>query len=155
MALFKRNTWALAANGGRATIIENLDDPDTLKIHQFDAEQIKAGDLLTDRNGRTFSSVGDSRSELQQHSDPVRHQERLFAKHIAEYLTPLVDCGELNALVVTASPRMLGDLRKAFPERLLKQMDTETGKDFTNLSESELVETLGNLVRNKNTPAIG
>jgi len=138
MALFKRNTWALAANGGHATIIENLEDTDTLQIHQFDAEQIKASDLLTDRNGRTFSSIGGSRSELQQHSDPVRHQEQIFAKHIAEYLAPLVDSGELNSLIATASPQMLGDLRQAFPDRLLKKMDVET-----------------NLVRNKKHAPIG
>lgn len=146
------SVWAIAANGGRAKIVRNLGSESEQKIEQFNMEQCKAAELMNDRAGRVFSSVGKSRSGMERHSDPVRNNERLFAEEISDYLLKKFTNKEFSSLVVTGAPRTLGDLRLAFPERLAGCIILEIGKDFTQLSDMELPVKLQALVKENRYP---
>lgn len=142
-----KKTWALVANGGRAKIVKYLGDVDAREVFEVnDGEsndgQVKAGVQLSGRPGRSFAMKGKSRSGLELHTDPVRNQERLFAEILSEYLLEKTSLGDIDSLVVVASPRTLGDLRKAFPKSLVNRVIRALDKDLTRLSEVELVERL-------------
>ncbi len=132
------NRWVLIANGGVARLIKNPADESRSQTIELDARQVKTSDLMSDRAGRTFSAVGSNRAGLELHSDPIRHQERLFARHLSSYLTDKLARGELDALYVAASPRTLGDLRAVFPQNLQSRVVRQIDKDFTGLSGARL-----------------
>ncbi len=146
-----RDTWAIAANGGRAKIVRNLGSESGERIDAFKTEHTKAGDLMTDRAGRTFSTVGKSRSALEPHSDPVRNNERLFAEQLTDYLLKHFTDKQFGSLVVTGAPRTLGDLRAAFPTRLTDSIIVEADKDYTQLSDHELPGKIQALVKQATT----
>ena len=144
-----KNTWALVANGGRARLVKYLGDSDAREIIDFNDGHASAGELMSDRAGRSFASMGKSRSGMELHSDPVRNQERLFAQQLAGYLRERVNQGELETLLVAASPRTLGDLRSAFPKLLRDRVILESDKDLTGLAEPQLLHALVELLSDK------
>ena len=144
-----KNTWALVANGGRARLVKYLGDSDAREITDFNDGHASTGELMSDRAGRSFASMGKSRSGMELHSDPVRNQERLFAQQLAGYLRERVNQGELETLLVAASPRTLGDLRSAFPKLLRDRVILESGKDLTGLAEPQLLHALVELLSDK------
>lgn len=139
--------WALIANGGLARIIKNPFSDSNYQVIELDAGQVKTGGFMSDRPGRSFASVGKSRSGLELHSDPIRNQERLFAERLSDYLVDNLDQGNMDSLYVAASPRTLGDLRTAFPARLRNRVINETDKDFTGLSMPKLKQAILKLSR--------
>lgn len=141
------NTWAITANGGRAKIVCNLGAESSERIDSFVTDHSKAQDLVTDRSGRTFSSVGKSRSAMEEHSDPVRNNEKLFAEHLSRHLLKHFTDKQFGSLVLVCSPRTLGDLRSAFPQRLLDAIVLSIDKDFTQLSDHELPQRILSLVK--------
>lgn len=144
-----KNTWALVANGGRARLVKYLGDTDAREIIEFNDDQVSTGELMSDRAGRSFASMGKSRSGMELHSDPVRNQERLFAQQLAGYLRERVNDGEFETLLVAASPRTLGDLRSAFPKLLRDRVILESDKDLTGLAEPQMLDALVELLNNK------
>ena len=144
-----KNTWALVANGGRARLVKYLGDSRAREIIDFNEGQISTGELMSDRAGRSFASVGKSRSGMELHSDPVRNQERLFAQQLAGFLRERLSQGELETLLVAASPRTLGDLRSAFPKLLRDRVILESDKDLTWLTEPQLLDALFEMLNNK------
>lgn len=144
-----KNTWALVANGGRARLVKCLGDSDAREIIDFNDGHASTGELMSDRAGRSFASMGKSRSGMELHSDPVRNQERLFAQQLAGYLREQMNQGELETLLVAASPRTLGDLRSAFPKLLRDRVILESDKDLTGLAEPQMLDALVELLSNK------
>ena len=144
-----KNTWALVANGGRARLVKYLGDSDAREIIDFNDGHASTGELMSDRAGRSFASMGKSRSGMELHSDPVRNQERLFAQQLAGYLRERMNQGELEKLLVASSPRTLGDLRSAFPKLLRDRVILESDKDLTGLAEPQLLHALVELLSDK------
>lgn len=142
-------TWALVANGGRARIVKYLGDSDVREVFDINDGQVRTGELLSDRAGRSFASKGKSRSGMELHSDPVRNQERLFAQQLTGFLADKAKNGDMDALLVVASPRTLGDLRSAFPKLLKTKVIQETDKDLTQLAVPDLLEALLELLSGK------
>lgn len=135
-------TWALVANGGRARIVKYLGDSNAREVFDINDGQLKTSELLTDRAGRSFASKGKSRSGMELHTDPVRNQERLFAEELTGFLAEKFKQGDINALMVVASPRTLGDLRSALPKSLKSRVICESDKDLTQLPVPKLLEAL-------------
>jgi len=130
------NLWALLANGSQAKLIKNPGADQETK--ETGTENLKGGDIMADRPGRSFSSNGSRRSGMVWHSDPVRQNERLFAEELASDLVRSMDKGRFDSLVVAAAPRTLGDLRSAFPKRLHERVICEVAKDLTNLPDHDV-----------------
>ena len=136
-----RRMWALVADGNRARIVRGVgskseDAPaGELTLH-FDKKRL--GEIMADKPGRAFSSVGGRRSAMEYASDPVREEGLHFAQEIAALLGRHLKAGEFDALLVYAAPRMLGFLRDAIPEALKSVIVSESDKDLTKLPEAEL-----------------
>lgn len=135
-------TWALVANGGMARIVTYLGDVEFRAIFDLNDGQARTTELLSDRVGRSFTSKGKSRSGIELHSDLVRNQERLFAEKLTGFLADRVKRGDIDTLLLVASPRTLGDLRRAFPNTLRRRVIQESDKDLTQLAEADLLDEL-------------
>ncbi len=69
-------------------------------------------DLVSDRGGRAFDSVGRGRHGMTKHVSPHEHEAELFARRIADRLSDGLDAGEFKHLQLAAPPAFLGMLRK-------------------------------------------
>jgi protein required for attachment to host cells len=142
-----KTIWALVANGGKARILKDVTGAEQPEEEEFASDQKPLGEIMADRAGRTFSSVGSRRSGKELHSDPVRDREREFATMLAETLDGHATAGRFDELVVVAAPQMLGDLRGAFSKSLRQKVTREVDKDLTQLPGKELAETIGEIAR--------
>ncbi|MGN6585157.1 MAG: host attachment protein [Rhizobiaceae bacterium] len=92
--------------------------------------------------GSSFASEGTRRSAMEYRSDPVREEERAFARRIARLLEERCLEDDFDRLVLFAAPRMLGDLRDAMTESVRKFIIAEIDKDLTKLSGNALREEI-------------
>ena len=74
----------------------------------------KRGDLVSDREGRSFDSGGLGRHAMtEEKSGPKRHAAEAFAKHIAKRIAKVLNQGTCRGFALIAAPRFLGELRDA------------------------------------------
>jgi protein required for attachment to host cells len=135
-------TWAVAADGSRATVVEGWGDPSQIHFTHFHQETPPPREIMADRPGRSFSSTSDHRSGMEPKSNPVREREKDFAHRIADYLDEHVRKGHVERLMVFAEPRMLGALREEMPENVRGLVSHEIGKNLTHLDGKHLVEAM-------------
>ena len=145
----KTVTWILLADGAQARVLENTGPGKGLK--QVDGldwsiEPLQAQDIVTDRPGRSFSSVGSGRSAMEPKTDPVEHREAEFVKSLAAMLDRKVQQGAFDRLVIAAAPVALGDIRKAISPQVRKTIVAELNKDLTNLPTAQLDQHLDGII---------
>ncbi|HEV7718173.1 MAG TPA: host attachment protein [Arsenicitalea sp.] len=134
-------TWVLVADGDRAKIFENcgpgkgLACVDGLELEQ---EHLRARDIMADKQGRSFSSVGHGRSAMEYPTDPVEQREAQFAKSMAELLDRKLSEGAFNRLIIAAAPNALGDIRPCLSAAVNKTVMAELPKDLTNIPAQQL-----------------
>lgn len=141
----RKNTWALLADGGNATIIKNLTLQSFDGIINRETTHPDISDIMSDRAGRTFSSNGSGRSAMELHSDPVRENEIAFAKELLAELDQYYRDDQLQQLIVIAAPRTLGDIRQHMPAELKDIVVFESDKNLTHLPQEKLVFTINKL----------
>ncbi len=94
----------------------------------------------TDKPGRSFSSVGRSRS-AHQSTDFHQAEEDAFAVAGAEKLNGLARQSNLDFIVI-AAPRVLGVMRQHYSAELRKRLVTEINKDYAGRSADDIAELL-------------
>jgi protein required for attachment to host cells len=138
-------TWVLIADGARARILQSNGPGHPLQAIErlvFAGDHAATHDLVTDRQGRSFSSHGPGRSAIEPHSDPHRKLKTDFANTLANILAQELADRSYDRLVVVASPIMLGDLRAAFLDPVRKRIMGEVAQDLTKLPNSEVAQHL-------------
>lgn len=150
----KKRTWALVADGARAHILTGIDDPEGGNCTEYMQSHKKAGDLGSDRPGRTHASADTHRSALEPPSDVVRENERAFAAELVKTLDNSIENDQFDALVVVAESRTLGHLRKLFSAPLKKHIVLEAAKDLTGLPDKALREAITALLSAARKPFV-
>lgn len=143
-----KTTWVLIADGSRARILSTegrLDELAPVEDQVFRNAHPRLRDILSDRPGRTFDSVGQGRHAMAYSSDARREDERNFAAKLNEVLEDALRRDEYGRLVVVAAPKMLGDLRAAFSDAVRKSVSAELDKDLTHVQNSEIPALLEDL----------
>ncbi len=107
------NTWVVVADGTRARLFNRHKNR---TLEEFDVllspeHRLHEGDLVTDRDGRTFDSAGQGRHAMGNKNTTKNHEMANFAKRLAMRLEEGRTSGELERLVLVAPPRFLGQLR--------------------------------------------
>ena len=129
-------TWVLIADGARARILEN-DGPgrglQAVDGLTFASDHSATHDLVSDRQGRSFSSHGVGRSAIEPHSDPHRDLKSKFAHHLAGFLAHGHEQHAYDRLVIVATPVTLGDLRAALSDPVRAKVVGEVAQDLTKL----------------------
>lgn len=142
-------TWILIADGARARIVVNKGPGKgvvQLEGADFRTEHPPSGDMMTDRPGRSFASVGDTRHAMEQASDPHRAAKQAFAEEVADYLHRQVMKKRFDRLIVLAPPQALGDLRAALSEPVRALVTAELAKDLTPVPNEDLPKHLGDVL---------
>ncbi len=149
-------TWALIADGARARILVNngpahddahhgsqgqaLPQHDWMPVDGlvFEGNHSATHDLVTDRQGRSFSSMGSRRSAIEAKTDPHRDQKTKFAIHLAEILAQQLHAGAYHRLIIAAPPATLGDLRSAISDKVRATIVAEFAHDLTKVPNHEI-----------------
>jgi protein required for attachment to host cells len=138
-------TWVLIADGARARILEN--DGPGKGLHEvegavFHGDHEATHEIMSDREGRSHSSVGPGRSAIEAHSDPHRELKKKFAHRLAEALAQGLQRKAYDRLVIVAAPSALGDLRAALSEQVRAKVAGEVAKDLTKTPDGEVASHL-------------
>ncbi|HZT46577.1 MAG TPA: host attachment protein [Hyphomicrobiaceae bacterium] len=143
-------TWVLIADGARARILENDGPGRGLKPVEgcaFSGEHGATHEIMTDRTGRAFASVGAQRSAIEARSDPHRELKKRFANQLAEVLAGKLQQKAYDRLVIVAAPSTLGDLRTALSDQVRATVTAEVPKDLTKTPDPEVAGHLEDVLR--------
>jgi protein required for attachment to host cells len=112
----------------------------------FRSEQRRLRDIMSDRPGRSFDSVGKGRHSMEYSSDPVREDERQFARTLVDLLEVELAANAFDRLVLVAPPQTLGDLRSMLSKRLRDHVFKELPKDLTRMPHDRLYDHLDRIL---------
>jgi protein required for attachment to host cells len=139
-------TWILIADGARARIFAN-DGPgkgiEAVSGGEFSADHRPDHEIVSDRSGRTFESVGATRHAIEPRHDPHRELKRAFSEQLADMLDKQLAAKAYDRIVLVAPPVTLGDLRSALSDHVKAAVYAELDKDLTKTPMAELPQHLG------------
>jgi protein required for attachment to host cells len=142
-------TWILVADSARARLFFN-DGPGkgvkSVSDHVFQHPTPPGREIMSDRPGRTFDSVGGGRHAKEPRTDPRKVEKRSFAHELAAMLDDGLKQGKFERLVLVAPPGELGLLRAELSEAVQKRVSAELNKDLTGLTPSEIPDHLGDAI---------
>jgi len=95
---------------------------------------------MADRRGRGFDSGSSGSHAMAYGSDPVREDERQFARTLTDMLDAELAANAFDRLVLIAPPQTLGDLRSVLSKRLRNRVSKEVAKDLTRLPSERLAD---------------
>ena len=144
-------TWILIADAGRARVLENSGPGrGTTEVDGLSSESALPGatsEIVADRQGRSFESVGATRHPLEPHTDPRKKLKRDYLEMLADQLDERLQAGDFDKLVVVAPPPALGILRRAYSHRVSSVVSGELAKDLTKVPDHQLGSHLEAFVR--------
>lgn len=132
--------WALVMSSTQARIIKGIargavDDLAELTLH---TEHKDLREIMSDKPGRSFSSVGSARSAMEYASDPVKDAKRAFVDEVATLLHRHFAQHDFTRLAVFAAPEMLGLLRDGLPPDLGHAVIIEMPKNLLHETPHDL-----------------
>jgi protein required for attachment to host cells len=134
-------TWLLIADGRRAKVFEADAQAAEFRSVEDMARETnlpKGREILADKPGRTFDSVGAGRHAKENPTDPRRQLKREFADLIVGELRKAVLARRFDRLILVAPPSFMGDLRVVLPKNLKDKVVGEVTSDLTNTPEQDL-----------------
>jgi protein required for attachment to host cells len=142
--LIRHGEWVVVCDGAKALILQNVGDlnsPKLKTVQVFEQKDLPTRDLGTDVPGRSFNSVGNARSAVEQ-TDWHDQAERAFLAQLAQHLDVAVSSGKAKSVIVVAPPRALGMIRPAYSHALKGAVRAEVDKDFVKMPLHEIEKRL-------------
>lgn len=138
----KKNAWIVIANSSLARIFEVENHTNLKELNQLihPASRQHAKDLVSDRPGRSFESVGTARHSMEPKSHPHDQEIVEFAKKLCAHLDAARTHGSINRIYIAANPHFLGLIRKHLPAQTAQLIAAEVDKDITTLKPQEILE---------------
>jgi protein required for attachment to host cells len=136
----RQGDWIVVCDGKKALVMENAGDEKflDLKTRQvFEHSDPKTHEIGTDAPGRSFNSVGNERSAMEQ-VDWHDQEEQRFLQKLLDYLNAAVHAGQIKSLLIVAPPRALGVLRQSYSHEVRKALRGEIDKDFVKMPVHEI-----------------
>jgi protein required for attachment to host cells len=99
-------------------------------------------DLISDRPGRVINGPSGRPQAYERKASAKQHAMQVWLKQIGPSLRELIESRDCDRLVLVASPRMLGNLRKSLPASLRKLVAGEMPLDLTKASVADLKKRL-------------
>ena len=140
-------TWVVVADGARARIVLNRGPGkgfEALNDMIFQAPHPPTKEIMTDKPGRTFESVGRLRHAKQPRSDAHQNLKEDFTRMLAKTLERHAD--DYDRIILVAPPPTLGSLRQSIPKRIADKIHGELAKDLTHTPNTELGNHLKDLI---------
>jgi protein required for attachment to host cells len=136
--------WVVVCDGAKALVLENTGNrkTPTLKAREvYEQDDAKTHEMGTDKPGRSFGSVGNVRSAMEQ-TDWHDQAEQRFLVKLAARLDKAVLGGETPSLIVVAPPRATGVLRRAYSSHVRQAIRAEVEKDYVKMPIDEITRHL-------------
>jgi protein required for attachment to host cells len=136
--------WVVVCDGAKALVLENAGNRNTPKLKTrevYSQVDHKIPELGAGPPGRSFSSVGQGRSAMEQ-IDRQDHEEQRFLAKLAARLDQAVLGGETPSLIVVAPPRAIGVLRREFSPHVRQAIRAEVEKDYVKMPVDEITRHL-------------
>jgi protein required for attachment to host cells len=138
----KTVTYILVADGARARLYVNHGvgkglQPVSGATHKADLHHHDR-DILADKPGRAYNSVGEGRSAMEPQTEWHRFEKHKFAREMAKVLDAAAAGKAFDRLVLVAPPATLGDLRTELSDVTRRMVTAELPKDLTRHAEQEL-----------------
>lgn len=127
------NAYVIVGDGRKALFLRNegMATAIHLKTEQvFQNNNPPTREQGSSQPGRSFQSVGSSRSSVEQ-TDWHEIGEQRFARTIADAVEGLARDKDVPGFIVVAPPRTLADLRQAFSADVKHRIIAEIDKDLT------------------------
>ena len=143
-------TWVLLADGSQAKVFSHSGPGTGLKPVTnllFEEEPLRAREIMADKPGRSYSSVGSGRSAMEYSTDPVQVREARFVKAVADTLDRKFYESAFGRLVIAAAPTALGTIRGALSDQLRQAVVAELPKDLTKLPTPQLEKHFEGILR--------
>lgn len=124
------NAFVLVADGRKALFFRNEGDADypNLQVEHAEEKVNPADrDQKTDAAGQASSTLGGTMGETDFH----QQEEDRFAAETADMLKRRALANEFESLIVVASPKTLGELRKHYHKEVSNRLHGELAKDLT------------------------
>ena len=153
----ERTTWILVCDASRARLFAETGPARELSLvgsyeHPQSRERVR--DLVTDSNGR--KPIGGShavglngrhggfhgRPGVEPDTDPKDVEAIKFARSLADTLEKGFDAHAYDALVVTAPPRFLGQLKETMSEKVKRRMTMAIDKDLSLLPPRDIARRI-------------
>ena len=141
----RETTWVVVADGARARILEALGVGAGLRQIEngtMAGSRDLASEIGSDREGRSFDSLGGQRHAMQPHSDPREIEARRFVASIAADLLQARRDDRYQRLVIVAPPKAMGELRGLLPAAVAEVVAAELTEDLTRMPLKELESLL-------------
>ncbi len=136
----KKNAWIVIANSSFARIFE-ANHSEIKELEQFIHPESRqhSRDLVSDRPGRGFESVGTARHNMEPKTNPHDQEMIEFARKLCNHLDAARANGTINRLYLAANPHFLGLIRKHLPAQTAQIIVSEVDKDITNIKPQEIL----------------
>jgi len=140
----KKNSWLLVANSSLARIfkIETIHSLVEIDVLEHPESRLHNLDLVSDKPGRGFESVGGQRHGLENGTTPKQDEFLIFARKLGQYLKTAFQQKKYENLYIAASPTLLGLLRQSLHPSISKIVSAEIDKDMTHLNPHEMINHL-------------
>ena len=142
-------TWILIADSARARLFFNDGPGHGVKLVSDEVIRglnLPDREIMSDRPGRAFDSVGAGRHAKEPKTDPRKVEKRSFAHELAAMLDDGLKQGKFERLVLVAPPGELGFLRAELSPGVRKRVSAELNKDLTGVPPSEVPDHLGKVM---------
>lgn len=142
----ERAFWVVAANESQARFYQR--EAKRAPLQEFlcvenETARMKKGDIIADRGGRSFDSVGAGRHTMAlEKAGPKKQAATVFAKQIAERIYKATHNGTCRDYVLIAAPRFLGVLRPELSRRCKLGPSKTIDKDVVDQDAASLKKLL-------------
>lgn len=126
--------WIVVADGARARLLEAAGEGHGLLQVPggvLEGSRALAGDIMAERPGRSYESVGGQRHAIEPRVSVRDRVEDEFIDEVIERLDQERAAGQFDELVVVAAPRALGSFRKRAPAALAATVVATLDRDLT------------------------
>ena len=140
------NAHVLVIDGRKLLLFKNDGNVAAPKLNvatHREQDSAATHDQGSDKPGQTQSSVGGVRSGYEE-TDFHQQDEDRFAAAAADMLKREVLAGRIEALIVIAAPRTLGELRKHYHGEVAKCVLGEISKDVAGRPTDEIATVIAN-----------
>lgn len=138
-------TWVIVADSSRAHIY-TADRPqmslEELEVMDHPESRIHKQELVADKSGRAFQSVGNKRHALESDVSPKKQEIIKFAKELSHRVETGRARGEFEKLILVAAHDFLGLLRKNLSAETLTLVTREINKNLTHYPAETVREYL-------------
>lgn len=142
--------WILVANGSLARLFSRTGVGDplvALETIDFPEGRLKGIDLQRDRQGHESSDNSSAAAHFEPHTSARKKMLHQFARELAERLQDGLAAGAYDALWISASSPMLGELKAALSQGVAARLQWVHDADFTGLDLASLETRLRELER--------